>query len=125
MELDRLVKVLNIVLLVAMMLAIGLRVELSQVLATIRHKSLVVRSLAANFVLVPLLTLLLLLSFHAQPMPAAGFLICLLLWLNLSRPAKIAGAVWMIAGIGFGAWKTRVGRLNGPPPRLIVASDAG
>jgi putrescine importer len=40
-------------------------------------------------------------------MPGAGFLICLLLWLNLSRPAKIAGGVWMIAGILFGAWKTR------------------
>ena len=39
--------------------------------------------------------------------PALGFLICLLLWLNLSRPAKIAGAIWMVAGIAFGAWKTR------------------
>jgi putrescine importer len=40
-------------------------------------------------------------------MPGAGFLICLLLWLNLSRPAKIAGSVWMLVGILFGAWKTR------------------
>lgn len=39
--------------------------------------------------------------------PVFGFLICLLLWLNLSRPAKIAGVVWMGAGIAFGAWKTR------------------
>jgi putrescine importer len=39
--------------------------------------------------------------------PIVGFLICLLLWLNLSRPAKIAGALWMCAGIGFGTWKTR------------------
>ncbi len=39
--------------------------------------------------------------------PALGFLICLLLWLNLSRTARIAGAVWMVAGIAFGAWKTR------------------
>jgi amino acid transporter len=38
--------------------------------------------------------------------PVAGFFICLLLWLNLSRPAKIAGAVWMVVGIAFGAWKT-------------------
>jgi putrescine importer len=44
--------------------------------------------------------------------PAAGFLICLLLWLNLSRPAKIAGAVWMVAGLAFGAWKTRGFRAN-------------
>jgi len=40
-------------------------------------------------------------------MPGAGFLICLLLWLNLSSPAKIAGSIWMAAGIAFGAWKTR------------------
>jgi putrescine importer len=39
--------------------------------------------------------------------PILGFLICLLLWLNLSRPAKIAGVVWMAAGIAFGAVKTR------------------
>jgi len=39
--------------------------------------------------------------------PVGGFLICLLLWLNLSNPAKIAGVIWMSAGIAFGAWKTR------------------
>jgi putrescine importer len=44
--------------------------------------------------------------------PALGFLICLLLWLNLSRPAKIAGVIWMAVGIGFGAWKTRGFRGN-------------
>jgi amino acid transporter len=39
--------------------------------------------------------------------PILGFLICLLLWLNLSVPAKIVGGVWMLVGIAFGAWKTR------------------
>ncbi len=39
--------------------------------------------------------------------PLAGFLICLGLWLNLSRPAMIAGSIWMAAGIAFGVWKTR------------------
>jgi amino acid transporter len=39
--------------------------------------------------------------------PALGFAVCLLLWLNLSRTARIAGSVWMVAGIAFGAWKTR------------------
>jgi putrescine importer len=39
--------------------------------------------------------------------PILGFVICLLLWLNLSTPAKIAGSIWMAAGIAFGAWKTR------------------
>jgi putrescine importer len=43
---------------------------------------------------------------HLLP-PFFGFFICLLLWLNLSRPAKIAGAIWMAVGIAFGAWKTR------------------
>jgi amino acid transporter len=44
--------------------------------------------------------------------PLAGFLICLLLWLNLSRPAKIVGAIWMAVGIIFGAIKTRGFRGN-------------
>jgi amino acid transporter len=39
--------------------------------------------------------------------PAVGFFVCLLLWLNLSTPAKIAGGIWMGAGIAFGAWKTK------------------
>jgi putrescine importer len=39
--------------------------------------------------------------------PVLGFLICLALWLNLSRPAKIAGGIWMVAGVAFGVWKTR------------------
>ncbi len=43
---------------------------------------------------------------HLLP-PILGFLICLLLWVNLSAPAKIAGTIWMAAGIAFGAWKTR------------------
>jgi len=44
--------------------------------------------------------------------PLAGFFICLLLWLNLSRPAKIVGAIWMGVGIAFGAVKTRGFRGN-------------
>jgi putrescine importer len=44
--------------------------------------------------------------------PLAGFFICLLLWLNLSRPAKIVGAIWMAVGIIFGAVKTRGFRGN-------------
>jgi amino acid transporter len=39
--------------------------------------------------------------------PALGFAVCLLLWLNLSRTAQIAGSIWMAAGIGYGAWRTR------------------
>jgi putrescine importer len=44
--------------------------------------------------------------------PVAGFLICLLLWLNLSRNAWIVGSIWMAVGIAFGAWKTRGFRGN-------------
>jgi hypothetical protein len=36
-----------------------------------------------------------------------GFLICLVLWWNLSTKARIVGAIWMAVGIAFGAWKTR------------------
>ena len=31
--------------------------------------------------------------------PVLGFLICLALWVNLSRPAMIVGSIWMAAGI--------------------------
>lgn len=39
--------------------------------------------------------------------PALGFVVCFLLWCNLGRAAQIAGSVWMLAGIAFGAWKTQ------------------
>jgi putrescine importer len=39
--------------------------------------------------------------------PILGFVICLALWVNLSRPAMIVGSIWMVAGIAFGVWKTR------------------
>jgi putrescine importer len=39
--------------------------------------------------------------------PVLGFVICLALWLNLSRPAIIVGSIWMAAGIAFGVWKTK------------------
>jgi putrescine importer len=51
--------------------------------------------------------------------PIAGFLICLALWLGLSKPAKIAGMIWLSIGIAFGAWKTKGFRgtlINFDPP---------
>jgi putrescine importer len=39
--------------------------------------------------------------------PILGFLTCLLLWLNLSRPAKTVGLVWLTIGMAYGAWRTR------------------
>jgi amino acid transporter len=44
--------------------------------------------------------------------PVTGFCICLLLWVNLSHTAIIAGVIWMAAGISFGAWKTHGFRKN-------------
>ncbi len=39
--------------------------------------------------------------------PALGFLICAFIWANLSSKALILGAVWMTAGITYGAIRTR------------------
>ena len=39
--------------------------------------------------------------------PLVGFSICFFIWLNLSWPAKIGGAVWLAAGIVYGAIRTR------------------
>ncbi|HYA62203.1 MAG TPA: APC family permease, partial [Candidatus Sulfotelmatobacter sp.] len=39
--------------------------------------------------------------------PVLGFVICLGLWVNLSKPAIIVGSIWMGAGIAYGIWKTR------------------
>jgi hypothetical protein len=39
--------------------------------------------------------------------PVLGFLVCGLLWVNLSRPAFLAGAIWLLAGLAYGAVRTR------------------
>src|ERR1700722_13895111 len=39
--------------------------------------------------------------------PVLGFLICLFIWIHLSKMAMIVGSIWMFAGIAYGAWKTR------------------
>ena len=44
--------------------------------------------------------------------PVLGFIICFLLWWNLSLKARIFGAIWMAAGIAVGAWKTSGFRSN-------------
>lgn len=38
--------------------------------------------------------------------PVCGFVICLLLWWNLNPYAKIAGIIWMIVGVTYGAVRT-------------------
>jgi amino acid transporter len=42
---------------------------------------------------------------HLLP-PVLGFLVCFYIWLNLRTPAKIAGGLWLLVGIAYGAWKT-------------------
>ncbi len=56
-------------------------------------------------------------------MPFAGMIICFLLWLNLSLPAKIVGIFWLCAGIMFGAWRTR--GFRGELISFEVPTDAG
>lgn len=43
----------------------------------------------------------------SMAVPMLGFLICGFIWLNLSLPAKVLGAVWMAAGITYGAFRTQ------------------
>jgi putrescine importer len=38
--------------------------------------------------------------------PFCGFFVCLLLWWNLNVYAKLAGSIWMIAGLTYGALRT-------------------
>jgi hypothetical protein len=33
--------------------------------------------------------------------------ICFFIWLNLSPAAKVAGGIWMVVGIAYGAVKTK------------------
>jgi putrescine importer len=38
--------------------------------------------------------------------PALGFVICAYIWLSLRIPAKIAGGVWLLIGVIYGAYKS-------------------
>jgi amino acid transporter len=50
-------------------------------------------------------------------LPLLGFAVCLYLWLSLRWPAKLAGGLWLGAGVLYGAIKTRGFR------RTIVSFD--
>jgi putrescine importer len=39
--------------------------------------------------------------------PILGFVICFFIWWSLSTIAKEWGFIWMIAGVAYGAWKTK------------------
>jgi putrescine importer len=40
-------------------------------------------------------------------LPLAGFFVCLYLWLSLRSPARLAGGIWLAAGVLYGAIQTR------------------
>ena len=40
-------------------------------------------------------------------LPLTGFLVCLYLWLSLRWPARLAGGIWLAAGLIYGAIRTR------------------
>ena len=49
---------------------------------------------------------------HHFVLPLLGFLICFYLWWSLRWPAKVAGGAWLLAGVLYGAWRTRGFRRN-------------
>ena len=75
MDTAALTKWLNLVALIAVMLSIGLKVSVHQIVVAARDLPVVLRSVAANFVAVPLVTVGLLYLFDAAPLVSAGFLI--------------------------------------------------
>jgi BASS family bile acid:Na+ symporter len=72
---DRLINILAGITLIELMVTIGLGVTLSDVLQVSRRHGLVARAVVANYILVPLAAVGLLLFFHAKPMVAAGLLV--------------------------------------------------
>ena len=75
MTLATLVNALTVAGLVAVMLSMGLKVTFGEVAASVRKPRLMVLSVIANFVLVPLATIGLLYLFDGNPMVSVGFLI--------------------------------------------------
>lgn len=75
MSIDQFVNLLAAITLIEMMITLGLGVNASDVIAIGKRSDLLFRALIANYVLVPLVAVALLLGFHATPMVAAGFLV--------------------------------------------------
>jgi bile acid:Na+ symporter, BASS family len=75
MDTASLIKLLNVVALVTIMLSIGLAVKFEDVARSVQRVWLVVFGVTANFVLVPLVTVALLVAFQPDPLVSAGFLI--------------------------------------------------
>ena len=52
-------------------------------------------------------------------LPGVGFIVCLILWWNLSVRAHVFGLAWMAVGIAYAAWTTRGFRRS-----LVVCESA-
>jgi len=75
MSLDGLIKIVVTVTLIEMMVLIGLRATFAEIVSTAKNLPLIARAAAANYLLVPVLAIVLLILFSASPMVAAGFLV--------------------------------------------------
>jgi bile acid:Na+ symporter, BASS family len=75
MSLDRLINILVTITLIEMMMLIGLRVTFAEIAGTVRDWRLLGWAAAANYLLVPVVAIALLVSFDASPAVAAGLLI--------------------------------------------------
>jgi BASS family bile acid:Na+ symporter len=72
---ETLINLLNVAALMVIMVSMGLQVTFAEVATVARQVRLVLAGLAANFLLVPLVTILLLFLFRSDALVAAGFLI--------------------------------------------------
>jgi BASS family bile acid:Na+ symporter len=75
MSLDRLLNVLVIITLIEIMVLVGLGVTFAELVDTGRNWRLVARAMAANYLFVPGIAVVLLILFAATPAVASGFLV--------------------------------------------------
>jgi BASS family bile acid:Na+ symporter len=75
MDLATTVRLSNIAALAVVMLALGMRVQPSAILVAARRLRLTALAVVVNFLIVPLITVLLVRAFHAAPDAALGFMI--------------------------------------------------
>jgi bile acid:Na+ symporter, BASS family len=75
MSIDKLINLGVTLTLIEMMVAIGLGVTFAQVVGVARNGRLIAKAIIANYVLVPVAAVALLMLFHPPPMVAAGFLL--------------------------------------------------
>jgi bile acid:Na+ symporter, BASS family len=75
MATDRLINILVTMTLIEMMAAIGLGMKLADIGGLLRNRGLLARAAIANYLCVPVVTVVLLLWVQSPPMIAAGFLV--------------------------------------------------